>query len=99
MDVISDAEFRNFFCLLVQMQAGEVWDTVADGVIYRATPDLYVHRITIAKAGLHDAAVEAGDKAVFWFASGNRNETALTWRAVRTNIWPSGRGSHVCLAT
>ena len=128
--VISDAEFRNFFCLLVaagndttrysiaaglqvmchqpelldQMKSGEVWDTMADEVIRWATPALYFRRTAIADFELHGKTIKAGDKVVYWFASGNRDEEAFD-EPLRVDLARSPNkhlsfgqgGPHVCL--
>jgi len=128
--VISDAEFRNFFCLLVaagndttrysiaagiqamchqpellgQMQGGQVWDTAADEIIRWATPALYFRRTATADFTLHDKQIRAGDKVVYWFASGNRDAGAfadpmrvdLARRPNKHLAFGQG-GPHVCL--
>ncbi|WP_298864931.1 cytochrome P450 [uncultured Sulfitobacter sp.] len=128
--VISDAEFRNFFCLLVaagndttrysiaaglqamchqpellnQMKSGEVWDTMADEVIRWATPALYFRRTATADLELHGKTIKAGDKVVYWFASGNRDEEAFD-APMRVNLARTPNkhlsfgqgGPHVCL--
>ena len=128
--VISDAEFRNFFCLLVaadndttrysiaaglqamchqpelleQMKSGEVWDTMVDEVIRWATPALYFRRTAMADFELHGKTIKAGDKVVYWFASGNRDEEAFD-EPLRVNLARTPNkhlsfgqgGTHVCL--
>lgn len=128
--VISDAEFRNFFCLLVaagndttrysiaaglqamchqpellgQMKAGEVWDTAPDEIIRWATPALYFRRTALRSFELHGKTIKAGDKVVYWFASGNRDDDAfedpfrvdLARRPNRHLSFGQG-GPHVCL--
>lgn len=101
--VISETEFRNFFCLLVaagndttryaiaagiqalchqpellgQMQAGAVWDTAPDEIIRWATPATYFRRTATRDFEMHGKTVKAGDKVVYWFASGNRDDAAF----------------------
>lgn len=99
--VISETEFRNFFCLLVaagndttrysiaagiqamceqpelltQMKAGgDVWDTMADEVIRWATPATYFRRTATQDHEMHGKTIREGDKVLYWFASGNRDE-------------------------
>lgn len=99
--VISETEFRNFFCLLVaagndttrysiaggmqamceqpelltQMKAGgDVWDTMADEVIRWATPATYFRRTATQDYDMHGKSIREGDKVLYWFASGNRDE-------------------------
>ncbi|PWE30709.1 cytochrome P450 [Pararhodobacter marinus] len=102
-EVISETEFRNFFCLLVaagndttrysiaagiqamahqpellgQMQSGAVDDTMADEIIRWATPALYFRRTATRDFDMHGKTVKAGDKVLYWFASGNRDEAAF----------------------
>lgn len=100
--VISETEFRNFFCLLVaagndttrysiaagiqamchqpellgQMKAGAaVWDTMADEIIRWATPATYFRRTATQDYPMHDKKIREGDKVLYWFASGNRDDT------------------------
>ena len=99
--VISETEFRNFFCLLVaagndttrysiaagiqamceqpellgQMkEGGAVWDTMADEVIRWATPATYFRRTATQDYDLHGKTIRKGNKVLYWFASGNRDE-------------------------
>ncbi len=128
--VISDEEFRNFFCLLVaagndttrysiaaglqamchqpelldQMKNGTVWDTMADEVIRWATPALYFRRTATADFELHRKTIRAGDKVVYWFASGNRDEAAFDGpmrvdlaRTPNKHLSFGQGGPHVCL--
>ena len=103
--VISETEFRNFFCLLVAagndttrysisagMQAmchqpellgqmkegGAIWDTMADEVIRWATPALYFRRTATQDHEMHGKTIREGDKVLYWFASGNRDESYFT---------------------
>jgi cytochrome P450 len=128
--VISDAEFRNFFCLLVaagndttrysiaaglqamchqpelldQIKSDKVWDTMADEVIRWATPALYFRRTAMADFELHGKTIKAGDKVVYWFASGNRDEEAFDEplrvdlaRTPNKHLSFGQGGPHVCL--
>ncbi|WP_439140969.1 cytochrome P450 [Planktotalea sp.] len=100
--VISETEFRNFFCLLVAagndttrysiaagMQAmcyqpellgqmhegGAIWDTAADEIIRWATPALYFRRTANQDYDMHGKTIREGEKVLYWFASGNRDES------------------------
>ena len=128
--VISDTEFRNFFCLLVaagndttrysiaagiqamchqpellgQMQRGNIWDTAPDEIIRWATPALYFRRTALRDFELHGKSVKAGDKVVYWFASGNRDEAAFDdpfrvdlARSPNKHLSFGQGGPHVCL--
>lgn len=99
--VISETEFRNFFCLLVaagndttrysiaagiqamceqpelltQMkEGGEVWETMADEMIRWATPATYFRRTATQDYQMHGKTIREGDKVLYWFASGNRDD-------------------------
>ncbi len=128
--VISDTEFRNFFCLVVaagndttrysiaagiqalahqpellgQLQSGAVWDTMADEVIRWATPALYFRRTATRDYNMHGKTVRAGDKVLYWFASGNRDDAAFTdpfrvdfARTPNRHLSFGQGGPHVCL--
>jgi cytochrome P450 len=128
--VISDTEFRNFFCLVVaagndttrysiaagiqalahqpellgQLQSGAVWDTMADEVIRWATPALYFRRTATRDFDMHGKSVRAGDKVLYWFASGNRDDSAFTEpfsvnfaRTPNRHLSFGQGGPHVCL--
>jgi cytochrome P450 len=128
--VISDTEFRNFFCLVVaagndttrysiaagiqalahqpellgQLQSGAVWETMADEVIRWATPALYFRRTATRDFDMHGKTVRAGDKVLYWFASGNRDDLAFTEpfsvnlaRTPNRHLSFGQGGPHVCL--
>jgi cytochrome P450 len=129
--VISETEFRNFFCLLVaagndttrysiaagiqamceqpelleQMkEGGTVWDTMADEVIRWATPATYFRRTATQDYDLHGKTIRKGDKVLYWFASGNRDENYFD-EPNRVNLMRSPNkhlafglgGPHLCL--
>jgi hypothetical protein len=129
-EVISDTEFRNFFCLIVaagndttrysiaagiqalanqpellpQLKSGAVWDTMADEVIRWATPALYFRRTATRDFEMHGKTVHAGEKVLFWFASGNRDENAFAdpfrvdlARSPNRHLSFGQGGPHVCL--
>ncbi len=128
--VISESEFRNFFCLVVAagndttrysiaagiqamahqpellglMQSGAVWDTLPDEVIRWATPALYFRRTATRDFDMHGRTVRSGDKVLYWFASGNRDETAFDEpfrvdpaRTPNRHLAFGQGGPHVCL--
>lgn len=102
-EVMSDNEFRNFFCLMIaagndttrysivaglhalanqpglmaQMQNDDIWDTLPDEVIRWATPAIYFRRTAMEDFEYHNKQVRQGDKVLFWFASGNRDDAAF----------------------
>ena len=129
--VISETEFRNFFCLLVaagndttrysiaagihamchqpelldQMKAGgDIWDTMADEVIRWASPTSYFRRTATQDYEMHGKTIREGDKVLYWFASGNRDETAFD-DPMRVNLRRTPNkhlafgqgGPHLCL--
>ena len=64
--------------LLEQMKAGwSVWDTAPDEIIRWATPAIYFRRTAMADYEMHGKTIRAGDKVLYWFASGNRDETVF----------------------
>ena len=128
--VISETEFRNFFCLVVAagndttrysiaagiqalahqpellplIRCGAVDDTMADEIIRWATPALYFRRTATRDFDMHGKTVKAGDKVLYWFASGNRDETAFDTpfrvdlaRAPNRHLSFGQGGPHVCL--
>lgn len=128
--VISETEFRNFFCLLVaagndttrysiaagiqalahqpellpQIQSGEVTGTMADEIIRWATPALYFRRTATRDFEMHGKQVKAGQKVLYWFISGNRDQDAFE-DPLRVNLARTPNrhlsfgqgGPHVCL--
>ncbi len=90
--------------LLPQLQSGAVWDTMADEVIRWATPALYFRRTATRDFEYHGKQVKAGQKVLYWFASGNRDETAFE-EPLRVNLARNPNrhvsfgqgGPHVCL--
>ena len=129
--VISENEFRNFFCLLVaagndttrysiaagiqamchqpellsQMKAGgDVWETMADEVIRWATPATYFRRTATQDHVIHDKTIRAGDKVLYWFVSGNRDDSYFE-DPMQVNLFRSPNkhlafglgGPHLCL--
>lgn len=130
-EVISEDEFRNFFCLLVaagndttrysiaagmqamchqpelldQMRAGgSVWDTAPDEIIRWATPATYFRRTALSDYQMHGKTIRAGDKVMYWFASGNRDETVFDdpnrvdlFRTPNKHLSFGLGGPHLCL--
>jgi cytochrome P450 len=99
-EVMSETEFRNFFCLMVaagndttrysivaglhalanqpglmaQMKNDDIWATMPDEVIRWATPALYFRRTALEDFEFHGKQVKQGDKVLYWWSSGNRDE-------------------------
>lgn len=131
-NVISETEFRNFFCLLVaagndttrysiaaglhalanqpgllaDLQSGDagIWDTMPDEVIRWASPTMYFRRTATRDFEMHGKQVSEGDKVLFWFVSGNRDETVFDdpfrvdfRRTPNRHVAFGQGGAHVCL--
>lgn len=128
--IISETEFRNFFCLLVaagndttrysiaagmqamchqpellgQMQRDDIYETAPDEIIRWATPALYFRRTATREFEMHGKTIKSGDKVVYWFASGNRDETAFDTpfrvdlgRSPNKHLSFGQGGPHICL--
>ena len=90
--------------LLAQLQSGAVWDTMADEVIRWATPAIYFRRTASRDFDMHGKTVRAGDKVLYWFVSGNRDDTAFSdpmrvdlARTPNRHLAFGQGGPHVCL--
>ena len=90
--------------LLAQLQSGAVWDTMADEVIRWATPAIYFRRTATRDFDMHGKTVRAGDKVLYWFLSGNRDDTAFSdpmrvdlARTPNRHLAFGQGGPHVCL--
>jgi len=130
--VMSQTEFRNFFCLLVaagndttrytitssikaisnypelfnqlKESDGAIYDTAVDELIRWASPTMHFRRTATRDFEHHGKRVREGDKVVFWFVSGNRDDQAfenpydidLTRQPNRHVAFGQG-GPHVCL--
>jgi cytochrome P450 len=90
--------------LLGQIQRGEVTETMADEIIRWATPALYFRRTATRDFEYHGKQVRAGDKVLYWFASGNRDPDAFDnpmrvdlGRNPNRHVSFGQGGPHVCL--
>ena len=90
--------------LLAQVQSGAVTDTMADEIIRWATPALYFRRTATRDFEMHGKSVKAGQKVLYWFASGNRDEAAFDapmrvdlGRTPNKHLSFGQGGPHVCL--
>ena len=77
---------------------------MADEIIRWATPALYFRRTATRDFDMHGKQVRAGDKVLYWFSSGNRDETAFDTpfrvdlaRAPNRHLSFGQGGPHVCL--
>ncbi len=130
--VISESDFKNFFCLLVaagndttrysiaaglhalanqpglfeNLQKGDeaLWAGLPDEVIRWAAPATYFRRTAAHDGEWQGKKIREGDKVLFWFASGNRDETAfdnpntVNFRRTPNRHLSFGQGGvHVCL--
>ncbi len=90
--------------LLGQIQSGAVDDTLADEIIRWATPALYFRRTATRDFDMHGKTVRQGDKVLYWFVSGNRDDTAFD-DPMRVNLARTPNkhlsfgqgGPHLCL--
>ena len=131
-EVISDNEFRNFFCLLVaagndttrytlsasihalanqtglleQLAAGDskMWASATEEFIRWASPTMHFRRTATKDFTLHGKKVKEGDKVVYWFVSGNRDENQFdhpfeidVLRSPNRHMSFGQGGPHVCL--
>jgi cytochrome P450 len=131
-EVMSQHEFKNFFCLavaagndttryslaaaihamtqqpevLAQMQnnEGNVWEAAPDECVRWASPATYFRRTATRDVTLHGKTIRAGDKVLYWFVSGNRDETAFDapnrvnmLRTPNRHLGFGQGGPHVCL--
>lgn len=128
--VISEHEFRNFFCLLVAagndttrysiaaglqalahqpellgvLQSNEAWDTAPDEIIRWGSATQYFRRTATRDFEYHGKQVKAGQKVVYWWISGNRDEQAFEdpfrvnfARQNNRHVSFGQGGPHVCL--
>ena len=90
--------------LLAQMQTGDIWSTAPDEIIRWATPALYFRRTAMQDYEAHGKTIREGDKVLFWWSSGNRDERAFD-APMRVNLARENNrhvsfgqgGPHVCL--
>ena len=90
--------------LLAQMQTGDIWSTAPDEIIRWATPALYFRRTAMQDYEAHGKTIREGDKVLFWWSSGNRDETTFD-APMRVNLARENNrhvsfgqgGPHVCL--
>ena len=90
--------------LLGQIQRGEVTETMADEIIRWASPTSYFRRTVTRDFDYHGKQIRQGDKVLYWFASGNRDETVFD-QPMRVDLGRNPNrhvsfgqgGPHVCL--
>ncbi len=90
--------------LLGRIQSGEVTETMADEIIRWASPTTYFRRTVTRDFEYHGRQVKAGDKVIYWFASGNRDDSAFAepfrldlGRNPNRHVSFGQGGPHVCL--
>ncbi len=129
-DVMSDTEFRNFFCLMIaagndttrysiaaglqslcqqpellgRLKTEDLWDTAPDEIVRWASPATYFRRTALSDFEFHGKQVRAGDKVLYWWVSGNRDETAFDdpfrvdlARTPNRHVGFGQGGPHTCL--
>ena len=90
--------------LLPLLQTHTVWDTAPDEIIRWATPAIYFRRTATRDFDYHGKQIKAGQKVVYWFLSGNRDDAAFD-DPMRVNLARQNNrhvafgqgGPHVCL--
>ncbi|MBU2983194.1 cytochrome P450 [Lentibacter algarum] len=90
--------------LLQQMQSDDIWATAPDEIIRWATPALYFRRTAMQDYEMHGKTIREGDKVLYWWSSGNRDENAFE-QPFRVNLARQNNkhvsfgqgGPHVCL--
>lgn len=92
--------------LLAQIQRSDFahWDEATDEMIRWASPTTHFRRTATRDFDYHGKSVKAGDKVLLWFASGNRDETAIPdpytidLKRPRNPFLSFGQGGpHICL--
>ncbi|MCY3768468.1 MAG: cytochrome P450 [Gammaproteobacteria bacterium] len=92
--------------LLGQLQQGQdtIWDTAADEFIRWASPTMHFRRTATADFELHGRKVREGDKVLYWFVSGNRDDSWFDrpfeidlCRSPNRHMAFGQGGPHICL--
>jgi len=91
--------------LLAQMQkGGDIWDTAADEIVRWATPALYFRRTATRDFEMHGKNISAGDKVLYWWISGSRDEEIFDdslrvdlARKPNRHVSFGQGGPHICL--
>lgn len=91
--------------LLEQMRSDEeIWKTAPDEIIRWATPALYFRRTATRDVEMHGKTIKEGDKVLYWYSSGNRDETVFEnpmalnlYRNPNPHMSFGQGGPHVCL--
>lgn len=92
--------------LLEQMRSGEnkVWETAPDEFVRWASPATYFRRTATRDVEMHGKTIKAGDKVLYWWVSGNRDETAFDapnrvniLRTPNRHVGFGQGGPHICL--
>ena len=90
--------------LMDQLKEGPLTQVAADEIIRWASPATYFRRTATRDFDMHGRTVKKGDKVLYWFASGNRDETAFEdpyrvdlKREPNRHLAFGRGGPHVCL--
>jgi hypothetical protein len=80
------------------------WEAAADEMVRYASPTTHFRRTATRAFEFHGKQVQAGDKVLLWFLSGNRDETAIAdpytidLHRERNPFLSFGQGGpHICL--
>ncbi|MDI9349965.1 MAG: cytochrome P450 [Candidatus Symbiobacter sp.] len=90
--------------LKIGVEGNPFWDRAADEFIRWASPTMHFRRTATQDFELHGKKVKQGDKVVFWFVAGNRDEQVFAdpseldlTRDPNPHIAFGQGGPHVCL--
>jgi len=92
--------------LLERLQQADaaLWETAPDEFIRWASPAMYFRRTAVQDFEQHGRTIRSGDKVLFWFVSGNRDEAAFErpfeldpGRRNNRHLSFGQGGPHVCL--
>jgi cytochrome P450 len=88
----------------MQNNEGNVWETAPDECVRWASPATYFRRTATRDVELHGKTIRAGDKVLYWFVSGNRDEDVFDepnrvniHRTPNRHVGFGQGGPHVCL--
>lgn len=91
--------------LLSQMQQkNDIWKTAPDEIIRWACPTNYFRRTAMRDFQMHGKKISAGEKVLYWFVSGNRDDNAFSnpaalnlQRSPNRHLSFGQGGPHLCL--
>lgn len=91
--------------LLGQMkEGGDIWKTAPDEIIRWASPTSYFRRTATRDVEMHGKTIKKGDKVLYWYPSGSRDETVFEnplvvnlFRNPNPHLAFGQGGPHLCL--